>query len=634
MRDRRRLDDNIALMDATACFVRASNQNVFFEELTEALRHALERRGIATEVAVDHFPPVRDGVAYVFVPHEYVPLTLATAHPTTQQLERSVVVGTEQPGTPWFDDVAALAGRAAATIDINELGVAELERRGVEAQLLRLGYVPEWDFWHGEDVSRPTDVAFLGGFTPRRARLIARCGRVLAEKRAAIHLAEGWRPHTARDASFVSGERKFRQLARTKVLLSVHRDTSPYFEWQRVLDAAVNGCVVLTEHSTGFAPLVPGEHFVSASYGNLPVVLEELLEDEERLQAIRHAAYGLLRERMPLDESIPVLADAVTYAATRNVERANPFPDRTQFPAPKPVTLRPVWKRLIEERTDQVPLGAGIKQLVLGQRRLARALDSLSDSRLAPDAVATFGPYDELEPKVSVILTVYNYGRVVGEAIRSVALSTTRDIELVVVDDASSDGSAAAIDAALRAAPWLAAKLIARGRNGGLPAARNLAIEAARGELVFVLDADNVVYRRGIERLREALEADADAAFAYGIIEAFNVGGSFDLLNWIPWAEDRFQFGNYIDAMTLIRRSALEAVGRFTTEDRLLGWEDFALWCAFADAGYRGVHVPEIVARYRASGSSMIGSTNVDTSDAWAVLIDRYPFLIADAVTE
>ena len=170
-------------------------------------------------------------------------------------------------------------------------------------------------------------------------------------------------------------------------------------------------------------------------------------------------------------------------------------------------------------------------------------------------------------------------------------------------------------------------EVIARCVNHGLPAARNLGIEYARGEYVFILDADNVVYPHALSRLAERLDNDRDAAFAYGILEKFDDDGPYDLVSHLAWDPQRLRFGNYIDAMAMIRRSAFDAVGGYTTDPRLGGWEDLALWCSFAEAGMRGALVPEIVARYRAGRHSMLSLTNIDASEAWSVLFERFLFL-------
>ena len=137
-------------MQPTVCFVSASNQNVFFGELLDALADALGEHGFAVERAVDYFPELRDGLAYAFVPHELIPLLMPDAHPSDRQLRRSVAICTEQPGTPWFDHTVQIARRAGASVDINRLGVAEQRKLGIGATFLQLGYTPLWDRWRGE----------------------------------------------------------------------------------------------------------------------------------------------------------------------------------------------------------------------------------------------------------------------------------------------------------------------------------------------------------------------------------------------------------------------------------------------------------------------------------------------------
>jgi hypothetical protein len=77
--------------------------------------------------------------------------------------------------------------------------------------------------------------------------------------------------------------------------------------------------------------------------------------------------------------------------------------------------------------------------------------------------------------------------------------------------------------------------------------------------------------------------------------------------------------------MALIRREQFEAVGGYPTETSLGGWEDFALWAAFAEADMHGVRVPDFVGRYRVSQSSMLSIAGIDHSGAWTALLRKYP---------
>src|SRR5690242_17517220 len=106
------------------CFVSASGQNVFFDELLGAMRDELAAGGVVTRQAVDHFPAIEPDLVYIVVPHEFFSLTYERAHPSEAQLARTIAIETEQPGTHWFEHAASVAGMCAVTVDINRLGVS------------------------------------------------------------------------------------------------------------------------------------------------------------------------------------------------------------------------------------------------------------------------------------------------------------------------------------------------------------------------------------------------------------------------------------------------------------------------------------------------------------------------------
>ncbi|WP_260598577.1 glycosyltransferase family 2 protein [Sphingomonas endolithica] len=112
-------------------------------------------------------------------------------------------------------------------------------------------------------------------------------------------------------------------------------------------------------------------------------------------------------------------------------------------------------------------------------------------------------------PQVSVIIPVYNRAGTIGAAVRSVLSQTHRDLELLVVDDGSTDDSAAIAerfgDARVR--------IIRLERNCGIPQARNAGLAAARAEYVAWLDSDDVARPTRIEEQLAYLMAHPDVAF-------------------------------------------------------------------------------------------------------------------------
>ena len=143
-------------------------------------------------------------------------------------------------------------------------------------------------------LERPVDVLHLGAVNERRLRALAGYAGTLWPRRTRL-LIPPESPKTRERADFLLGEAKWDCLRSAKILLNLHRQESAYFEWVRVLEAICNGCVLVSEHSPDSEPLVPGEHFVSGTLENLALLADHLLRDEERLAAMRLAAYDHVR---------------------------------------------------------------------------------------------------------------------------------------------------------------------------------------------------------------------------------------------------------------------------------------------------------------------------------------------------
>lgn len=111
-------------------------------------------------------------------------------------------------------------------------------------------------------------------------------------------------------------------------------------------------------------------------------------------------------------------------------------------------------------------------------------------------------------PLVSVVVAVFNYGEYIDEAITSAFTQPYRPIEVIVVDDGSTD------DSAERAASHRDVTVI-RQPNRGVSAARNTGLAAATGEYVTFLDADDVMLPAALPALVGHLESHPDVAVAF-----------------------------------------------------------------------------------------------------------------------
>lgn len=213
------------------------------------------------------------------------------------------------------------------------------------------------------------------------------------------------------------------------------------------------------------------------------------------------------------------------------------------------------------------------------------------------------------QAQTTVVLTCYNYGKEAIEALYSVKDQTEVSIDIVIVDDCSTDRSVEII------LNWLNENaaihkfnnifFLQHTKNQGLSISRNTALSIVKTPYVFILDADNMIYPRCLTELRQALEV-SDAAMTYSLIEQF--GAERSIVGNSLWIPEKFRYGNYIDAMALIKTAVLRDVGGYRKMPYNFGFEDFDLWCTFVDRNLKSCHVPQILCRYRVHDKSMLRS--------------------------
>jgi hypothetical protein len=603
-------------------FVLAPGQNRFFDT-AEVLCDELRELGVTASVNVDGFPdPHPERVYALLAPHEH----FAPAHPapvSDDVWRRTILISTEQPETGHFRENVALAAHAGAVLDINRRSVAAYAQGGVQAEHLQLGYTPRWDHL-GRAGGRDLDVLFLGGSSPRREWHLASYAGPLSRRRCHLGL---------------SGEgAKVEALLRAKVLLNLHQGVEPYFEWLHALEAIHCGCAVVSEASSDYAPLVAGEHVLFGRIETLAALADELLSDGDRCSGQQAAAYEFIRQELPLSRSVERLATIAEQVSRAPVPASRPMAasaDR-EPPAAEPVRPQPLGSTSDPDSSLLLRALKDVRLEVMDLRRLQLRTLATDEHGSAPPVVrqvaVTAGHRARPHPKVSVVTALYNQSEHVIEALNSLEDSRFRDFEAIVVDDGSTDDSGETVRRWMAAHDRTSVQLLNHPLNRGLPSSRNAAIDFARGRYLLILDSDNQLYPNCLERLVEALEADPEAAFAYGILQRFGPTGPIGLVSHLGWEPDRLRTGNYIDAFALLRASTVREIGGYTTDRRLYGWEDYDLWCALAERGDRPVHVPEIVGRYRVSPTSMIALTNISTTAAYAALIERHPNLFEGAV--
>lgn len=180
-------------------------------------------------------------------------------------------------------------------------------------------------------------------------------------------------------------------------------------------------------------------------------------------------------------------------------------------------------------------------------------------------------------PDVTAIIPAFNAAAFLGEAVESVLRQDGFSIEIIVVNDGSSDGTAAIAEA-------MPQVLLINRRNGGSGAARNTGLAAATSPLVAFLDADDLWPDGRLALMVDALTADFDAVF--GKAEQFGEGRN-------PTPPQPALLAGTL----LIRREACTRIGPFQ-EDLKVG-EFIDWWARAEDAAVRWTQIPEVVLRRR-----------------------------------
>jgi glycosyltransferase involved in cell wall biosynthesis len=206
-------------------------------------------------------------------------------------------------------------------------------------------------------------------------------------------------------------------------------------------------------------------------------------------------------------------------------------------------------------------------------------------------------------PFVSVLMPVYNPGRFLVEAVDSVLAQTYPAFELVVIDDASSDGSFEQLSAyAVRDSR---VRVFRQPENRGIVAARNRAFREARADSRYfaILDSDDVAVPERLERQVAFLETHPDHALVGGhtlIIDeqSRQVGIRRYPVDYAQICSVLTRYNPIAQPAVMLRRSMLESVGQYSQEYPRC--QDYELWLRLASR-YPIANLDMPVIRYRIS---------------------------------
>ena len=224
-------------------------------------------------------------------------------------------------------------------------------------------------------------------------------------------------------------------------------------------------------------------------------------------------------------------------------------------------------------------------------------------------------------PWVSVIVPSFNHAPYLRECLDSVLSQDYPKIELVVVDDGSSDGS---LDILRSYGPGI---MLLQQRGGRQARARNLGVAAAKGSLLAFLDSDDRYLPGRISAAVAALRASPNVDVVWGDYRLVDpAGGVIAQPRWAPAHADfrrELIAGNPIcNATVTLRRSVLAGIGGF--DERVPRVCDGAAWYQLAARGHHFLHLDQALLDYRQHGAN-------DSSGFAAMTHDRDSALVSAA---
>jgi glycosyltransferase involved in cell wall biosynthesis len=207
-----------------------------------------------------------------------------------------------------------------------------------------------------------------------------------------------------------------------------------------------------------------------------------------------------------------------------------------------------------------------------------------------------------MNPTVSIIMPCYNAAAHLPASVGSVLAQSFADWELIAVDDGSSDGTLA----------WLQAQTdprihVCSQPNQGVSSARNTGLAAARGRYVAFLDADDTWETAFLDKLLSALQGRPDAVMAYCGWQNLGLTGG----RGAPFVPPDYENASKAETLfagcrwpihaALVKREAVEEANGF--DPSLKNAEDYALWLRVATTAPI-VRVPEVLAYYHFHGGA------------------------------
>jgi glycosyltransferase involved in cell wall biosynthesis len=226
-------------------------------------------------------------------------------------------------------------------------------------------------------------------------------------------------------------------------------------------------------------------------------------------------------------------------------------------------------------------------------------------------------------PLVSVVIPCFNHGRYLPQTLDAIRRQDYPAMEIIVVDDASTDAQTLEVVAALRDDADVV--VVERATNAGPSAARNAAIALAKGRYILPVDADNLLLPGAVAALVDQLQSTGEGVgYIYPNVQYF--GNRHDYFEAPEFDLYELLSANYCDTCSLLDRSIFDA-GFVFAEDIGLGHEDWDFFLTLAKHGIRGEPADRPTLRYRKTGFTRSDSVEYRATPFAEDMRARHPAL-------
>lgn len=208
--------------------------------------------------------------------------------------------------------------------------------------------------------------------------------------------------------------------------------------------------------------------------------------------------------------------------------------------------------------------------------------------------------------KVSVIIPAYNKAALTVKTIESVLQQTYKNVEIIVVDDGSTD------DTRERLAPYCDRIQYVRKENGGACSARNMGIRLATGEYIGLLDCDDIYLPQKLELSVNYLEKNPDIGFVHTAAYLIDENGRTISVHDHPqsrhigWVSKKLLLFNFIcNSTVVVRKACFDRVGLF--DESVFSPADFDMWVRLAEK-YKAGYINTPLTKYLVSNSYILNN--------------------------